>query len=98
MPNHREPVTVKMVLHMCKKCANNYPDSIECILCNWIVIGIFYGFDLSEWAQNASDKTQHLTGPNDLPIAFILPNTTFLRVKRTTIPRSWSAQLHDINI
>ena len=29
MPNHREPVTVKIELHMHKKCANRHPYSME---------------------------------------------------------------------
>ena len=49
-PNRREPVTVKMVLHMHKKCARKQSDIIESVLCDWIVLGIFYGFYLSELA------------------------------------------------
>ena len=62
MPNRREPFTVKMVLHIHKRCMNKHLDSLESILYDWNVLGIFYGFYLSEWAQNASDKTQPLTG------------------------------------
>ena len=50
MPNRREPVTVKMVLQMHKKCVNKHPDSVEFVLCDWIMLGIFYGFRLYEWA------------------------------------------------
>ena len=88
MPNHKEPVTVKVVLHVHKKFAKKHPDNIESVTYDWIVLGIFYGFRLSEWAQNASDKTQPLTGTDSLPLAFVFLDLTFLGVERTTIPQS----------
>ena len=50
MLNHREPVTVKMELHMHKKSDGKHPDSLDSVLCNWNVLGIFCGFHLCEWA------------------------------------------------
>ena len=47
MPNCREPITMKMVLCMRKKYKNKHRDSLEYIMCNWIILGIFYGFGLS---------------------------------------------------
>ena len=61
-----------MVLHMCKKCNKNHPDSLD-----WIVLGIFHRFYLSEWEQNASDKRQPLVGTDDLLLAFISPDLIF---------------------
>ena len=75
-----------MVLYIHKKCANKRPDSLESIPYNWIALGIFYDFRLSEWAQNASDKTKPLTGVSGLPLAFIFPDLTFLGTDRSTIP------------
>ena len=98
MPNRRETVTVKMVLYIHKKCANKRPDSLESIPYDWIALCIFYYFRLSEWAQNASDKTQPLTGTDGLPLSFIVPDLTFLGTVRSTISHSWSAQLHDTGI
>ena len=34
MPNRREPVPMKMVLHTHKKCKNMHPDSLEFVLCD----------------------------------------------------------------
>ena len=47
MPNQSEPVTISMVLHMHAKCEKLHPDSLDSALCDWNVIGLFYGFRLS---------------------------------------------------
>ena len=86
MPNHREPVTVKIVMRMHKKYKNDHPDTLESIPCNCDVLGIFYSFRLSEWEQNISEKMQPLVIACGLPFAFILLDLTFLGVERTNIP------------
>ena len=49
MPNCRESITVKMVMHMHETRKNNHLDIIDSVLHEWIVLGIFYGFCFSEW-------------------------------------------------
>ena len=98
MLNRREPVNVKMVLHMHDKYKNKHRDSLDFVSLNWNVLGILYSFRLSEWAQNISDKIQPLASSESLPLSFVLPDLTFLDADRTTIPQSWSAQLHNTGI
>ena len=86
MLNHRESVTVSMVLHMHKRRKNKYLDSLESSLCNWIAIEIFSGLRMSECAQDVSHKTQPLAGPESLPLAFILTDLIFLGADRSTVP------------
>ena len=71
MPNHREPFTAKMVPHIRNKCKNKHIDSLDSVLCDWIALVIFYGFQLSEWAQKSSDKTQPRSDSDSLSLAFI---------------------------
>ena len=46
MPNRKEPVAVKMVLCMYKKCKNKHPYSLDFFLYDWIFLGIFFVFRL----------------------------------------------------
>ena len=80
MPNHIEPVTIKIVLHMHKKSDGKDPDSLDSVLCKWSVLGIFFSCLLSESAQNASNKKKSLMGIKILRLAFILPDLAFLGV------------------
>ena len=82
MSNRREPVTVKIVLHMQKRCKNKHLDSLDPALCDWIVLCMFYGFRLYEWSQNKLNKTRPLAGPEGLSLAFFFPDLTFLGAYR----------------
>ena len=84
-PNHREPFTMKMVLNMCKKFKNKYPESLDSVLCDWIVLDIFYCFLLAESTQNAWEKMQILACADGVPLSFIYPDLTFLGADRSTI-------------
>ena len=48
MPNHREPVTVKIVLNMHEKSKKKKSDSLDSVLCDWDVLNIFYNFRILE--------------------------------------------------
>ena len=72
VPNHREPVTVKMVLHVHKKCKNKHPDSLESIPYDLIVLGILHGFRLSEWAQTPRIRPS----PLQARTAYLLPSVS----------------------
>ena len=84
-----------MVLQMFEKCKNQYLDSLELVILDWNVLGVFCGFRHSEWEQKASDKKQTLESSDGLPLAFILPDLTFLNIDQHTIPQSWSSKIHD---
>ena len=77
MPNCREPVTVAMVQRMCALYADQYEDSLESSLCEWNVLGIYYSFCLSEWAQNCSDRAMLLTSADGSPVAFTFNDIKF---------------------
>ena len=49
MPNRRESITMKMLLHMHKKCKNKHSERPDPVPCDYVVLRIFYGFRLSEW-------------------------------------------------
>ena len=51
MPNRQEPVTVAMVLHVCKRATNEHDDSFISAFKDWLIIGMYTGNRKSEWAQ-----------------------------------------------
>ena len=56
-----------------EKCKNKNPDRLDSVLHDCNVLGIFYGFSLSEWSQKASDKMKPFASEDGLPLAFISP-------------------------
>ena len=86
MPNRRESVTAKMVLPVLKKCDGKHLDSLELVLCDWDMLGIFRFFLLCECSQKASDRKQSLTSVDGLPITFIFPDLNFMGADRHAIP------------
>ena len=54
VPNRREPVTWEMVAHQ-QRLASPLPStSLDAALADWLVVGLYAGFRLSEWAQPAN--------------------------------------------
>ena len=49
--NRREPLTWQMVDHVRMTAASESIDSLEQAMVDWLTIGMFTGFRLSEWAQ-----------------------------------------------
>ena len=45
-----------MIEEMWEMCQNLDPDSLECTLLDWNMLGHYYSFRLSEWAQNDENK------------------------------------------
>ena len=66
-----------MVLHVHEKSANLHPDILDSALCDWNVLGLFYGFCLSEWSQNCDDKKMLLGNVDGLPTAFNFEDMIF---------------------
>eukprot|EP00957_Ditylum_brightwellii_P038352 2899149-Ditylum_brightwellii.AAC.1 len=56
MPNKQEPVTVAMVLHVCKRAKNDHDYSFIAAFWDWLIIGMYTGNRKSEWTQ------EHHTG------------------------------------
>ena len=87
MLNRRELAIMKMALCVHEKFKNKHLDILESATYDWNVLGIFCDFGLSERAQCISDKMKHFLSTYGLPIAFLLPDLTFLGTDRTTIPQ-----------
>eukprot|EP00957_Ditylum_brightwellii_P164598 12532300-Ditylum_brightwellii.AAC.1 len=56
MPNRQEPVTVAMVLQMCKRAKNEHEDFFIAAFRDWLIIGMYTRNRKSEWDQ------EHHTG------------------------------------
>ena len=87
-----------MVLHMFEKCKNKHLEYLDLVSCDCCLLGIFYGFRLSKWVQSVSEKKQHLAIVENLPLALIFPDLTFLGDDIITNPQSCSAELHGAGI
>ena len=74
-------------------CAIMHHDSREAALYDWNVLGIYYGFRLGEWAQNASTKSMLLRSIDGSPIAFTFNDITFYGPNRKRLHQSWDTIL-----
>ena len=55
-----------------------HPDSLECTLLDWNVLGCYYGFRLSEWTQNDVSRDGHPLKDIDYePLAFTFDDFQF---------------------
>lgn len=54
VPNRREPVTWDMVAHQQSLVGQQSSTSLDAALADWLVVGLYAGFRLSEWAQPAN--------------------------------------------
>ena len=71
MPNRREPVIAKMIDEMQKLSKDKDNDSFECAVLDWNILGRYYRFRLSEWAQNDKNKGNFsLLAIDETPLAF----------------------------
>ena len=93
MPNQREPVTVTILHKICALCAIMHDNSLKIALCDWNVLSIYYGFCLSEWAQNTLTKSILLHSTDGSPIAFAFNNITFYSVNYKWLHQTWETIL-----
>ena len=78
MPNRREHVTSKMIEEMWKLCKDKGQDSFEHAILDWTMLGQYYGFHLSEWAQNNENKGNFpLLAIDSTPLAFTFNDFQF---------------------
>ena len=79
MLNRREPVTDEMIEEMWEICKDLDPDSLECALLDWNILGRYLGFRLSEWAQNEENKRNYpLLAIDGTPLAFTFKDFQFM--------------------
>jgi hypothetical protein len=79
LPNRREPLTVDMIYHQYGKCISATPHSVDHVLYDFEVIGIYSGVRLGEWAQtdNVRRLDQIRLNIDGTPAAFIISDLTF---------------------
>jgi hypothetical protein len=80
MPNRREPLTIDMIYHQQRKCSSLTPHSVDQVMFDFEVVGIFAGLRLGEWAQEDHVRRldqirQNIDGT---PKAFIIEDLEFL--------------------
>ena len=94
MPNRREPVTPEMIECMWERCKNLPIDSLEYALFDWNVLGRYYGFRLSEWAQNKENKKKFpLPAVDGTPLAFVFQDFTFQGRQNRALHQPFNKQL-----
>ena len=88
-PDRREAFTLKLLDHLRATVREQslHEDSIEAALCDWFECGLFGGFRLSEWAQNASEWNPSAPQLDifDDTKAFCLDDLTFEKAARKRI-------------
>ena len=79
VPNRREPLTVDMIYHQYGKCSAATPHSVDQVLYDFEVIGIYSGIRLGEWAQtdNVRRIDQIRLNIDGSPAAFVISDLTF---------------------
>jgi hypothetical protein len=84
IPNRREPLTIDMIYHQHSKCSSATPHSVEQVMYDFEVIGIYSGIRLSEWAQYDSVRRldQIRLNIDGTPTAFIIGDLTFYGEKK----------------
>jgi hypothetical protein len=80
LSNRREPLTVDMIYHQYRKCISATPHSVDQVLYNFEVIGIYSRVCLGEWAQTVNVRRLdqiRLNIIDSTPAAFIISDLTF---------------------
>ena len=94
MPKRREPVTVAMIKDLEANARATEPDSLESALYDWNVMGHYYGFRLSEWAQNDENKAKFpLPAIDGSPLAFTFDDFQFLSAKGRHLKQGFDHKL-----
>ena len=70
------------------------PHSLDSLLHDWNVLGIFYGFYLCKWEQKDSDKKHPVAGVDEILLAFIFLGMTFQGAQTHNIPQCWESELN----
>jgi len=54
IPNRRHPVTINMIDYLYKIQMHKHPDSYDCALYDWLVLGMHTGHRKSKWCQDTT--------------------------------------------
>ena len=99
MPNRRETVTAKMIEEMWKICKDLDQDSFECAILDWNILGRYYGFRLSEWAQNEENNRNFpLLAIDGTPLAFTFDDFQFEGRGNRCLRQSFSKSLSEEDV
>ena len=94
MPNRKEPITPAIVDTMRSFAPSDNPDHLHSALLDWNILGQFYGFRSSEWAQNVENrKNLPLRAIDGSPLAFIFSDITFFDKKHRRLTKAFSKPL-----
>ena len=99
MPTRHEPVTQVILDVMWELCADKNEDSLESALHNWNILGNFYGFRISEWAQNEENKYDFpLLAIDDTLLAFTFEDFKFAGKGRRRMRKNFTTTLRNGNV
>lgn len=90
MKDRREPLTTDMIYYQKLQCSSATPHSVDQVLFDWLVTGIYAGFRLAEWAQDDNVRTREQVKPtiDGDPTAFIIGDLEFFGENRRRMSRS----------
>jgi hypothetical protein len=79
MKDRREPLTIDMIYYQKSLCRPSTPHSLEQVMMNWEVAGIYGGFCLAEWAQNENVERRDQVNLtiDGFPMAFLISDLEF---------------------
>jgi hypothetical protein len=79
MPNRREPLTIDMIYYQQRKCSSSTPYSVDQVMFDFEVVGIFAGIRLGEWAQEEHVRRLDQVRQNidGTPTAFLIEDLEF---------------------
>jgi len=94
--DHREPLTTNMIQFQKTVCSPSTPHSVDQVMYDWEVCGIYAGFRLSEWAQ---EDHVHLRSQVKLtidghPMAFVIGDLKFFGENRRHMSLSYALAPH----
>jgi hypothetical protein len=90
MKDRREPLTTDMIHFQQTQCLPFTPHSVENVMLDWEVIGIYAGLRLSEWAQedHVRHRDQVKLTIDGSPTAFLINDLEFFQKGRRRLDRS----------
>eukprot|EP00957_Ditylum_brightwellii_P162337 12360798-Ditylum_brightwellii.AAC.1 len=105
MPNKQEPVTTEMILLQIKVSLKSNEDTLDAAMRDWLIIGHYVGFRLSEWAHEQKLVNKGIFATNDpadgrdgSAKAFTLEDFIFVGKKGKRLPNTPKRVLQDREI
>jgi hypothetical protein len=90
MKDRREPLTTDMIQYQKLQCLPSNPHSVDQVMYDWEVCGIYAGFRLSEWAQedHVRHRDQVKIAIDGNPMAFLISDLEFYGENRRRMSRA----------